>query len=176
MCPFIPFVCRTCEAYDMRLGKVCVCVEGTSSSHNATGYEKKKKSNVHISSRMINWNLLPIYPHTCGDKRKIVNRKKKRSLHTHTHRISLGCEAENAGYFIVIKCATRTRAHMCGYVLCMMSFFEKEKREMCQMRARASYFFFADASTLASTWVTFPSMTTPFPSMKATRERPSQFL
>jgi len=38
------------------------------------------------------------------------------------------------------------------------------------------YFFLADASTLASTEVTFPSITTPFPSINATRERPSQFL
>merc|ERR1739847_168011 len=38
------------------------------------------------------------------------------------------------------------------------------------------YFFLADASTLASTEITFPSITTPFPSMNATRESPSQFL
>merc|ERR1712060_862546 len=41
-----------------------------------------------------------------------------------------------------------------------------------------AYFFLppAPASAFCSTVVTFPSMTTPFPSMKATRERPSQFL
>merc|ERR1712048_1552965 len=39
----------------------------------------------------------------------------------------------------------------------------------------AIYFFFA-SKTLASTVTTFPNITTPFPSMKATRDRPSQFL
>merc|ERR1719253_2376352 len=37
------------------------------------------------------------------------------------------------------------------------------------------YFFLASAG-LASTVMTFPNITTPFPSMNATRERPSQFL
>jgi len=79
--------------------------------------------------------------------------------------------------FIHQACHTHThsRVYVRICVVCMIVVFEKEKREMCQMRS-CIYFFFADASTLASTWVTFPSMTTPFPSIKATRERPSQFL
>merc|ERR1719494_1368624 len=135
----------------------------------------------------MNWNFTTdISTHLRGQKKDCFNRKKKR--YTHTHTISLGCEAENAGYFaffiytyipvyLFIKCATRTRtrAEVRICVVCMIVVFEKEKREMCQMRS-CIYFFFADASTLASTWVTFPSMTTPFPSIKATRERPSQFL
>merc|ERR1711982_253605 len=43
----------------------------------------------------------------------------------------------------------------------------------------ASHFFLPPApppSSLLSQEITFPSMTTPFPSMNATRERPSQFL
>merc|ERR1719230_887067 len=51
-----------------------------------------------------------------------------------------------------------------------------------QKLSRASngvlHFFFpaAAASSLRSQEMTLPNMTTPFPSMKATRERPSQFL
>merc|ERR1719224_256099 len=37
-------------------------------------------------------------------------------------------------------------------------------------------YFFLASKTLASTVMTLPNITTPFPSMKATRERPSQFL
>merc|ERR1712164_166590 len=42
----------------------------------------------------------------------------------------------------------------------------------------SDHFFFPPpaASSLCSQEMTLPSMTTPFPSMKATRERPSQFL
>merc|ERR1711998_46164 len=41
-----------------------------------------------------------------------------------------------------------------------------------------SYFFLppAPASSFLSHEITLPNMTTPFPSMKATRDRPSQFL
>jgi len=39
-----------------------------------------------------------------------------------------------------------------------------------------SHHFFFEASSLRSHEMTFPSITTPLPSMKATRERPSQFL
>jgi len=144
---------------------------------------KKKKSNVHLVEN----DKLEFYYrciHTpAGTKERLLTEKKSVS-HTHTHRISLGCEAENAGYFAFlyiyqyIYSSSVPHAHALarksGYVLCMMSFLKKRK-EKCVMRS-CIYFFFADASTLASTWVTFPSMTTPFPSMKATRERPSQFL
>merc|ERR1712004_252230 len=43
---------------------------------------------------------------------------------------------------------------------------------------RATYFFLPplSPSSLRSQEITFPNMTTPFPSMNATRERPSQFL
>merc|ERR1719299_399930 len=44
---------------------------------------------------------------------------------------------------------------------------------------RDAHFFLPPAlspSSLRSHWTTFPSITTPLPSMKATRERPSQFL
>merc|ERR1719453_647336 len=46
------------------------------------------------------------------------------------------------------------------------------------VRRDTAYFFFppAAASSLRSHVTTFPSITTPLPSMKATRERPSQFL
>jgi len=40
---------------------------------------------------------------------------------------------------------------------------------------QVAYFFLA-SKALASTETTLPNITTPFPSMKATRERPSQFL
>merc|ERR1712194_871663 len=42
-------------------------------------------------------------------------------------------------------------------------------------QCKTVYFFLA-SKTLASTETTFPNITTPLPSMKATRERPSQFL
>merc|ERR1712004_660764 len=44
--------------------------------------------------------------------------------------------------------------------------------------ARLDHFFFppAAASSFFSHEITLPSMTTPLPSMKATRDRPSQFL
>merc|ERR1712113_681238 len=47
-------------------------------------------------------------------------------------------------------------------------------------KTRAAHFFLPPpppaASSLRSQEMTLPSITTPFPSMKATRERPSQFL
>jgi len=150
------------------------------------GVRKKKKSNVHLSRMMI--GIYYRYIHTpAGTKERLLTEKKSVS-HTHTHRISLGCEAENAGYFAFlytriyqyIYSSSVPHAHALARICADMCsvydvVFEKEKREVCQMRS-CIYFFFADASTLASTWVTFPSMTTPFPSIKATRERPSQFL
>merc|ERR1712032_1717599 len=46
------------------------------------------------------------------------------------------------------------------------------------VESNRSHFFLPPpaASSLRSHEMTLPSMTTPFPSMKATRERPSQFL
>merc|ERR1712193_398690 len=46
------------------------------------------------------------------------------------------------------------------------------------MFALSSYFFLppAPASSFLSHEMTLPNMTTPFPSMKATRDKPSQFL
>merc|ERR1719393_792654 len=46
------------------------------------------------------------------------------------------------------------------------------------LRCEAAHFFFppAAASSFRSHVTTLPSITTPFPSIKATRERPSQFL
>merc|ERR1719437_168206 len=45
-------------------------------------------------------------------------------------------------------------------------------------RIQRAHFFLPPAppSSLRSQEITLPSMTTPFPSMKATRDRPSQFL
>merc|ERR1719311_828330 len=51
-------------------------------------------------------------------------------------------------------------------------------RGLVKLRRQADHFFFppAAASSFRSHVTTLPSITTPLPSMKATRERPSQFL
>merc|ERR1719311_1392024 len=51
-------------------------------------------------------------------------------------------------------------------------------RGLVKLRREAAHFFFppAAASSFRSHVTTLPSITTPLPSMKATRERPSQFL
>jgi len=142
MCPFVPFVCRTCEAHDMRLGKVCAEVP-----HRRTTRRGTKKKKIQCPSlENDDWNLLPIYPHTCGDKRKIVNRKKS-VTHTYTpHQFGMrGRKCRVLRLFIYtyipvyffIKCATRTRAEERICVMCMMSFLKKRK-EKCVKCASAS--------------------------------------
>merc|ERR1719236_49669 len=51
-------------------------------------------------------------------------------------------------------------------------------RGLVKLRRESAHFFFppAAASSFRSQFTTLPSITTPLPSMKATRERPSQFL
>merc|ERR1740138_177945 len=54
----------------------------------------------------------------------------------------------------------------------------RTKPKIGELRPTSAHFFLPPpaASSFRSHVTTFPSITTPFPSMKATRDRPSQFL
>jgi len=124
----------------------------TSSSHNATGYEKKiKNPKVHLKEND-KLEFYYRYIHTpAGTKERLLTEKKSVSQRTHTHRISLGCEAENAGYFAFLytriyqyiysssvphaHALARICADMCSvYDCCVL----KKRKEKCVKCARAS--------------------------------------
>merc|ERR1719171_2991792 len=76
------------------------------------------------------------------------------------------------------------RLFLCFHFLSGIPDFAEHRRndnlkESRQIQDYATHFFFFASSLMSAFFVTdviFPNMTTPFPSMKATRERPSQFL
>merc|ERR1712066_592356 len=81
----------------------------------------------------------------------------------------------------VAKKCVHARARVCvrvdggARVLCVLPF---QRRNLCSLRLASAHFFLPPAapSSFRSHEMTLPSITTPLPSMNATRERPSQFL